>query len=109
MAKVGWWSVLRGLVSIRADLKGLRAAAERIATALERQAPPVGREGSEEDPLVSVTYVDNEAQEEFMDIELRLTRAKGTPPTEDEIMAEYHRRQEGTEPPPRPERLERPR
>jgi hypothetical protein len=102
----GWKTLLRGLVfrrelrGIRADLKGLRVAAERIAAVLEAQRPAAPREGSEADPLVSISYVDDAAAAEFMDIELRLTQAKGMPPSEEEIMAEYERRK-GVEVDPR--------
>lgn len=102
MRKVGWLGLLRGFVSLRGDLHGIRVAAERIAAALESQQAPQGREGSEADPLVTITYVDNEASAEMMDIETRLTAARGMPPTEDEIMAEWERRHQPTEPDPRP-------
>jgi len=40
-----------------------------------------------DDRQTEVTYVDAEHQATLMEIEMRLTAAKGIPPTEDEILA----------------------
>ena len=88
--------LLRELRGLRTDVAGLRAASERIATAMEVQnahhwparSAPV--EGS-----LAITYVETEQQAELMDIETRLTTARGIPPTEEEVLEEYQRRQEG--------------
>jgi len=73
------------------EIRSLRKSAERIAAALELRnahdypqvvATPDQRE-------TEVTYVDAQHQATLMDIEMRLTAAKGIPPTEDEILAMY--------------------
>ena len=83
---------------LRKDLGGLRAAGERIAAALEAfnaQQWPQPAAPSTDSPSVSVTFVDTLSQLEFMDIEMRLTQARGMPPTDEEILQEYDRRHEG--------------
>lgn len=79
---------------LRQDLHALTAGILRIAAALElRNAhdyPQVLR--STEDRATEVSFVREDEQAEFMDIELRLTQASGQPPTEDEILQEYWRR-----------------
>lgn len=93
------------LVEVRAlktEVVGLREAVARIAAALERRndhdypTVMVARPG---EPAVEVSYVNAEEQVELIDIELRLTAARGMPPTEEEILVEYERRhpQEGAE------------
>ena len=71
------------------EIRSLRRSAERIAGALELQnahAYPqvVSAAGDRE---TEVTFVDEAHQAALMDIEMRLTAAKGIPPTEDEILA----------------------
>lgn len=77
------------------EIRSLRKAAERIATALELANAhnyPQVLQASDVALPTEVTYVDEDHQRELMDIELRLTRASGAPPTEDEILSEYERR-----------------
>jgi len=71
------------------ELRRLRTAAERIATALELQNAHAYPQlvVSPDDRETEVTYVDAEHQATLMEIEMRLTAAKGIPPTEDEILA----------------------
>lgn len=80
---------------MRAELQGLRQVGERIAAALElanaHQWPQI-LQPSPDVPPVEVTYVDNDYQVEMMDIEARLTAARGAPPSEEEIFAEFVRR-----------------
>lgn len=79
---------------MRRELAELRAVGERIAAALEAynaHAWPQMVQPISEVPAVEVEYVTNQQQAEFMEIESRLTLAKGLPPTEDEIIAEYNR------------------
>lgn len=78
---------------LRTEVAGLRAALQAIAGSLARLAPaPLADppSGSE----LEVTYVSDAYQAEVMDIELRLTRALGMPPTEEEVLAEWERRHE---------------
>lgn len=79
------------------EVRRLRTAAERIAAALELRnahdfpqivAAPDHRE-------TEVTFIDARHQATLMDIEMRLTAAKGIPPTEDEILALYELEQGG--------------
>ena len=73
------------------EVRRLRQATERIAQALEARnahdfpqivVSPDQRE-------TEVTYVNEAEQAALVDIEMRLTAAKGIPPTEDEILAMY--------------------
>lgn len=77
------------------EVKGIRVELARLADALElRNAydfpQKIQRDPSR--PAVEVEYVDTERAAELMEIELRLTNARGEPPTEDEILLEYDRR-----------------
>lgn len=87
--------ILLEVRGLRQEVQALRAGVDRIADALEQynahQWPQV-RQADPTAPAVEVTYADQPQQQEFMDIELRLTAARGQPPTEDEILAEYERR-----------------
>jgi hypothetical protein len=71
------------------ELRRLRTAAERIATALELQNAHAYPQlvVSPDDRETEVTFVDAQHQAALMEIEMRLTAAKGIPPTEDEILA----------------------
>lgn len=83
---------LRGL---RAEVQTLASAVSRIAAALEARNAhewPQQIQGDPSLPAVEVTYVQDEQRAEFMEIELQLTRARGTPATEEEIFAEWERR-----------------
>lgn len=87
--------ILEELQGLRAEVAGLVLAVDRIATALElRNAHdwPQQVQGSPSSPVVEISYADEDYQRETMDIELRLTAAKGIPPSEDEILEEYERR-----------------
>jgi len=83
------------------EIRSLRKAAERIAAALELQnahaypqvVPAAG------DRETEITYVDAQHQATLMEIEMRLTTAKGIPPTEDEILAMWETEQRIGEPP----------
>lgn len=70
-------------------------AMERVAGALELQnahAYPQQVQATPDTPAVTVSYVDDREQAEMADIELRLTAARGMPPTEEEILEELLRR-----------------
>lgn len=89
---------LRGM---RRELTTLTLAVSRIAEALERQNAhryPTQHDSTQLPATTEVSYADTDTQQEFADIELRLTAAKGLPPTEDEILAEFERRHQGDEP-----------
>lgn len=82
---------------LRRDLAGLQQEIARIATAMElanAHAYPMQIQPDDGLPPVEVLHVDDAQQEEFMDIELRLTRAKGIPPSEEEILKEYELRRQ---------------
>lgn len=82
---------VRYLLRLHRELTLLRRAAERCADALEfanRQSFP-GPAAHPDDPSVTVEYVNETYQAELMDVELRLTRATGQPPTEEEILRAY--------------------
>lgn len=85
-------SLLRETRRLRREIQALHAATERIAVALEfhnaHQWPQVVP-ATEDTPAFSVEYVEEGVQAELMDIELRLTAARGQPPTEEEIFADY--------------------
>lgn len=69
----------------------MRQAMERLALATERLAEaqaPVVYQAQAQDP-VSITEVDSQFAAEMADLELRLTLAKGIPPTEEEVLAAY--------------------
>jgi len=79
------------------ELRGIRQALERLADVQEATfaaahptTPSQARapDAPEQDP-VWVTTVDSQLAADLADIELRLTGAKGMPPTEDEILAAY--------------------
>lgn len=83
---------LRELRRLRKDLGALTVAVARIAAALELQNahayPQVLAQANRE---TTVEYVDSTLQASMVDIELRLTRATGQPPTEEDILSEYER------------------
>lgn len=83
--------ILLELRAVRQELAGLRAATDSIASTLARLVPPAPDPAQMESGL-TIAYVDSAYQAEVMDIELRLTRARGVPPTEDEVLEEYERR-----------------
>lgn len=80
--------LLPELTLLRKACEGIRAALDRM-NALE-YGPAV--QPRPDVPAVEVTYVSDEQQVALMDIELRLTSARGAAPTEDEVVAEYERR-----------------
>ena len=81
--------VLRELRTTQHELHLLRVGVERLADTLARLVPvPTPMVSSD----VDVSYADIQSQAEFVDIETRLTTARGLPPTEDEILAEFERR-----------------
>lgn len=85
---LGGRMLLRG---VYLELKGLRQEVARLAATLERvYPPPPARDPSQ--PEVEITHVDSRVQEEFMDIELRLTTALGQPPSERQVLEEYQQR-----------------
>lgn len=85
----------------RAEQQHARVAMERIARALEdRNAHdyPQIIQPNPDEPGVEVTYTNDQEQAELMEVEMRLTRATGQPPTEDEIIEEFNRlRSKGAE------------
>lgn len=70
----------------------MRLALESIAGALQRAFPVEASVQPSTGPAVEITYVSEEGQAEWMEIELGLTRATGRPPTEEEVLVEYERR-----------------
>lgn len=87
--------LLREVRSLHQELAGVHAVGERIAAALEASNAhqwPQQLSATPDQPPVEVTYVNNAYQEEVMDIETRLTAARGAPPSEEEILAEFVRR-----------------
>lgn len=86
--------------ALRLELQDIKAALLRIAGALEQQWPPLPAAPSdvEINPPLDVQYVDDTFTAETMDIELRLTQARGMPPTEEEILQEYDRRHPNSAP-----------
>lgn len=92
--------VLRELWRVRRELSRLTTQVERIADALEahnanswpQTIPPPAT--SPERPAVEVSYVSNHHQALMMEIEMRLTKARGMAPTDEEVLAEYERIQE---------------
>ena len=101
-ARPGGW--LRGLLSFRRPLQRLVLAVERVAEAVEEQSeilrqayqitrrPTAQAEAPPAPSTLEITYSDNAEQVLLMDIELQLTQARGVPPSEDEIVAEFDRR-----------------
>ena len=92
LMRLGW--LLRELKGLRGEMAGLRLAAERVAAALELQnahAYPQVIQASPDSPAVQVSYTDDQAQLDLMEIELRLTGARGSPPTEEEVLVEWER------------------
>lgn len=94
--------LIRELRRLRQTVLKLDAAVTRIAEALEAHNTHTGvttTAPAEAAPApLEITYVTTESQEEFMDIEMRLTNARGTPPTEEEVLQEYVRRHPGQDP-----------
>lgn len=85
----------REIRGMRKDLSRVSSQLERIAAALElRNAHewPQQAAGAQGQAPIEVSYVDTDLQQEMVDIESRLTAARGLPPTEDEIVAEFVRR-----------------
>ena len=95
------WRPLRMLTN---EVYGVRLALTRLAELeekrLEVEEYAVGRKWprpaatlaeAAEVPVVDITYTTDQDQVELAEIELRLTAARGMPPTEDEIVAEYDR------------------
>jgi hypothetical protein len=83
---------VRYLLRIHRELTLLRKAQERCAAAMEfanQQQYPMPAAPHPDDPSVTVEYVNEQYQSELMDAELRLTRATGQPPTEEEILRAY--------------------
>lgn len=97
------WGTLRRIARdikiLHAELIGVRSALERIATAIEAANLAEGIGASQlvdpTQPAVEISHVDTQIAEAFMEIELQLTRATGMAPTEDEILAEFERRNPG--------------
>lgn len=91
--------LLLELRGIRRDLGLLSASVARIAEALElrnaHQWPTRVTGPLPDGPPVEITYADGEQQREFMEIELRLTAARGMPPSEDEVIEEFNRMHAG--------------
>jgi hypothetical protein len=86
------------LVRIHRVLTRIAVAQERVAAAMEARNqhdfPAAVAEAAQ--PGVEVSYVDDAFQAELLDIEMRLTRATGQPPTDDEIMRDYEIRHPGS-------------
>lgn len=80
--------LLRELRGLRQEMAGIRAVLESF----HAHQFPQTVQADPSRPPVEVTYVNETQQREFMDIELRLTAARGTPPSEEEILAEWERR-----------------
>lgn len=83
---------VRGL---RWEVAALSAGVLRIASALEARNAhewPQRIQPPGEVPSIEVSYVDDDAVAEFMQIELDLTRATGQAPSEEMVMDEWHRR-----------------
>lgn len=80
------------------EVRKIRRALQRIARGLEEQnalARPTVPVRAANEGDTEVTYVNDAVQAEWMDVEMRLTQAKGIPPSEDEILAEWERRHTG--------------
>jgi hypothetical protein len=83
------------------ELRGVRKELARLADTQEAllgilhqwyaQQYPISLQPDPTQPAVEIAHVNDEDQRLFMDVELRLTAAKGQPPTEDEILAEFDR------------------
>lgn len=85
------------LRQLQRDLAALRVEVGRIAAALElRNAHdyPQVLQPNPDLPPVTVAFVDQVEQAEWMDIELRLTQALGHPPTEEAVFEEWQRLQQ---------------
>lgn len=95
--RLGTLLLVRELRRLRKELAGQRVALEGIRQQLQPLVPPppLAPTAQQADD-VEVTYVNDSLSAEMADIELRLTAARGLPPTEDEILAEYERRRQGT-------------
>lgn len=77
------------------EVRAIRQELGRIATAFEQYNAhqwPQQVQPDPDQPPVEVSYVDTDYQREMVDIEMRLTQAKGVPPTDEEILAEFIRR-----------------
>lgn len=85
----------REVRGIRADLQALAASVTRLVEAVEQRTAldyPPQPDLTDARPGLEVEYVDSIRQHEMMDIELRLTQARGEPPTEEEMLTEFLRR-----------------
>lgn len=88
-------ALLEEVAGLRADVARCAQALERVAAALEQQnahAVPPQQGLDPERPAVEVSYVNDREAAEWADIELGLTAARGMPPTDEEILAEWTRR-----------------
>lgn len=88
------------LTLLRQDLQSINATLQLIGSTLDyknAQDYGVTIQPTPGVPAVEVNYINDSYQAEIMDIELRLTGASGSPPTEEEVLVEYERRhgQEG--------------
>lgn len=91
----GLWRGYRLLRRGVAELAGIRRALEVLADVhlqAAAQAQPPVRPPTVEDATVDAPYVETYQQTALMDIELRLTQARGVPPTEEEVLTEFERR-----------------
>lgn len=87
--------LLREVRSLRQEMQGIHAALLQVVLLLEERNAheyPRVQQPNPNIPAVEIAYVDNDYQLEMVDIEARLTLARGLPPTEEEILAEYIRR-----------------
>lgn len=91
--QIGGWLMIRGVLR---ELQTTNALLTRIATALEaanaHQWPQTFPSADPTEAAVAVTHVNDADQQMWMDVELDLTAARGMPPTEEEVLAEFERR-----------------
>ena len=82
---------------IRRDIQALTAVLTRLAVDVERaySLPNPDQPQDESRPAVDIAYVSDAEQAELMDIEMRLTTARGRIPTEEEILQEWELRRQG--------------
>lgn len=89
--------LLRELRGMRQEIVGLHHAIAALAQALTTHTrlayPPLDQRPPTEGPVVEIGFVDDAVTAEYLDIERRLTVARGMPPTEEEVLEEYERRQ----------------
>lgn len=97
--------LLRQLNDLKAEVEGLRLEVHQLTMTLARGVDhltgvgnvPTPGEDTEAGPPVEISYVDPAFQQEYVDIEQRLTYVTGAPPTEEEILAEWERTREERE------------